>query len=60
MLKKNANYKIQLFDDGEWLTVLLTDDYWWETIMDSFKQSYFNSTYRVLKGKEEIYRHEAL
>lgn len=60
MLKKNANYKIQLLMEKEWHTILLTDDYWWETIMDSLKQSYFNSTYRVIKDKEEIYRHEAL
>ncbi len=61
MLKKHAKYQIQILIDGEWHTVLFTNDYWWEIIITSLKETYFQDNYRVLfENKTVIYIHEPI
>lgn len=61
MLKKNAKYEIQILIDNEWHTILFSDDYWWQTIIQSLKEQYFKDCYRVLFDKKTVvYIHEPI
>lgn len=49
MLKREANIMIQHGRD----TIIYTDEYWWEIIIEALTTHYSNETYRVVDQRNE-------